>query len=226
MPKLVIWIFLWSSALVQAAPREVTVVYQATHQGQPFATVTETFRQQDGRYQITSVTEGMGAYALFGKRVLQSSGEVTAQGLRPLQFQQTQAGRMVRADFDWQAGMLTLQYKGKTKTQPLLLGTQDVLSYAYQFMFQPPRGGEVVLPVTTGRRLREYRYLISARNVLVESPAGKYHTMHLKEAAADDDSKEFWLGTQLHHIPVRILMKQDNGAVTMLTLTNVRMDGF
>ncbi len=224
MLKLVAWIFLWSAALAQAAPQQVTVVYQAARKGQPFATVTETFRQQGGRYQIESVTEGIGAYALLGKRVLKSSGEVTAQGLRPLQFQQTQGGgRTVRADFDWQAGTLTMQYKGKTRTEPLQPGTQDVLSYAYQFMFQPPRGETVVLPVTTGRRLREYRYLVSGRDVQVETPAGKYRTVHLTEAAADEDSKEFWLGSQQHHIPVRILMRDENGTVIEQTLTGFRV---
>lgn len=225
MLRFIVWIFLWSAALAQAAPQQVTVVYQATRKGQPFATVTETFRQQDGRYQIESVTEGIGAYALFGKRVLKSSGEVTAQGLRPLQFQQTQGGgRAVRADFDWQTGTLTMQYKGKTKTEPLRPGTQDVLSYAYQFMFQPPRGEEVVLPVTTGRRLRDYRYRVSGRDVPVESPAGKYRTVHLTEAAADEDSKEFWLGSQQHHIPVRILMKDESGTVTEQTLTSLHVE--
>jgi hypothetical protein len=227
MQRLLAWFLLWCATVAQAAPQQITVVYHATRKGLPFANVSETFSQRDGRYQIESVTEGIGVYALFGKRVLKSSGEVVAQGLRPLQFEQIQgdnASKTVKANFDWAAGTLSMQYKGKTKTEPLQPGTQDLLSYAYQFIFQPPRGEEVVMPVTTGRRLREYRYRIAERDVVVDSVAGSYKAIHLIEAESGEDSKELWLGSQQHHIPVRIIMKDENGTVTEQTLTSLHVE--
>lgn len=227
MLRLIVLFFCWFAAVAQAAPQQVTVVYHATRKGQPFANVTETFRQQGGRYQIESVTEGIGVYGLFGKRVLSSEGEVTADGLRPLHFEQKQGDsdrKTIKADFDWAAGTLTMQSKGKSKSEPLQAGTQDVLSFAYQFMFRPPQGDEVALPVTTGRRLKVYRYRIDGRDVPVDSTAGSFKTLHLVNADAEGDDKEFWLGTQSHHIPVRISIKDENGMVIEQTLTSLHVE--
>ena len=49
------------ATLANAAPKQLTAVYEATRNGLPFATVTETFRQENGKYRIESITEGLGA---------------------------------------------------------------------------------------------------------------------------------------------------------------------
>ena len=209
-----------------AAPQQIKAVYQATRNGQPFATMTETYTRDGGKYRLESLTEGIGVYALFGKRRLYSEGEVTEDGLRPGHFEQQQgeARKNVSADFDWAANQLTLKYKGKTSMAKLEPGTQDILSYAYQFMFKPPQGAEVVLPVTTGRKMRVYRYRIAEHDVQVETEAGKYKAVHLVDAEPDDDQKEIWLGAEAHHIPVRIMMKDENGAKIEQTLTSLHVE--
>ena len=212
---------------VLAAPEQLTAVYQATRNGQPFAHVTETFSQENGHYKLESVTKGIGVYALFGTRRLYSEGAVTAEGLRPAHFEQQQSDqpkKAVAADFDWNENTLAMKYKGKTTTAPLEPGAQDLLSYAYQFIFKPPQGDEVAMAVTTGRKLRTYRYRITEHDVALETPAGKYKAIHLVEAEADDDQKEIWLGAEAHHIPVRITMKDDNGAKIEQTLTSLHVE--
>jgi len=186
--------------------------------------VTETFSQKDGRYRIESVTEGIGVYALFGKRRLVSEGEVTAEGLRPLHFEQQQgnkASRTVKADFDWASGTLTMRYKGKTRTDKLEPGAQDILSFSYQFMYLAPLAKDVVLPVTTGKRLRVYHYQIAERDVPIAAEAGNYRTVHLVNAEGGDDEKQFWLGIEAHYVPIRISMKDENGAHIVQTLTSL-----
>jgi hypothetical protein len=218
-------LFVANSAL--AAPQQLTAVYQATRNGQPFANVTETFTREGERYKLESITQGIGVYALFGKRRLYSEGEVTAAGLRPTHFEQQQGDqpkKAVSADFDWAANTLSMKYKGKTNTAPLETGAQDILSFAYQFMFKPPQGDEVVMPVTTGRKMRVYRYRVAERDVTVDNEAGKYKAIHLVNAEQDDDQKELWLGAEAHHIPVRITMKDENGAKIEQTLTSLHVE--
>lgn len=215
------------AAAVQAAPMHLVAVYHATRNGQPFAHITETFHQEGGRYRLESVTEGIGVYGLFGKRRLVSAGEVTADGLRPLHFEQQQgddARRDIKAEFDWVGGRLVITYKGKEKIETLLPGTQDIAGYAYQFMFAPPRGDEVSLPVTTGKKLRSYRYTVTARDVFVDTPAGKYRTVQLSNAGEGEDSKQLWLGAEAHHIPVRILMQDEKGARIEQVLTSLHVE--
>jgi hypothetical protein len=113
------------SGLAIAAPTKVDVVYQATRSGQPFATITESYRQENGHYRIESVTKGIGVYALFGERKLTSEGDVTANGLKPSHFelhQDDNEKKFLFADFDWAANTLTMKIKGKSTTVPLEKG--------------------------------------------------------------------------------------------------------
>lgn len=227
MLRMLAVVLLFVAHSAAAAPQQLTAVYYATRNSQPFATVTETFTRDGQRYTLESVTEGIGVYALFGKRRLYSEGEVTADGLRPAHFEQQQGDQVkkaVSADFDWVAGTIAMKYKGKTNTAPLETGAQDILSYAYQFMFKPPQGDEVVMPVTTGKKMRVYRYRIAERDAAVESAAGKYKTVHLVNAEQNEDQKELWLGAEAHHIPVRITMRDEKGAKIEQTLTSLHVE--
>jgi len=207
-----------------AAPQKLTAVYHVTQNGLPFADVTETFRQEGGHYTVESVTAGIGIYALFGKRRLYSEGEVTAEGLRPAHFELQQGDNVkkaVSADFDWTGKTVALKAKGQMTKEPLEVGTQDLASYAYQFMFVPPKGDDVVLSVTTGKQQRVYHYRITERDVNVETAAGKFKAEHLVNAKENGEEKELWLGAEAHHIPVRILMRDDKGAKIEQVLTSL-----
>jgi hypothetical protein len=216
------------ASVVHAAPRQVELVYEATRNGQPFATVTETFRQENGRYRIESVTQGVGVYALFGKRRLLSEGEVTEQGLKPSHFELHQGDndkKSLLTDFDWPQNQLNMQVKGKTVTAALEPGTQDLASFIYQFMFRPPVGEDVNMPVTTGKKLRSYHYRVTERDVTLDLPGGHFKTLHLVDATPEgEDSKEFWLATDRHHLPVRLEMRDDKGAKIEQILTSVHAE--
>jgi len=227
----------WAATAV-AAPKSVSLVYEATRNGQPFATVTESYKQENGRYRIESVTKGVGVYALLGERRLTSEGDVTANGLKPSHFELRQGSnerKFLFTDFDWAANTLTMKIKGKPTTVPLEKGTQDLTSFAYQFMFTPPQGDALVLPVTTGKKLRIYNYTVVERDAPVDLPAGKFKTIHLTNASKNDpeqqtdkqsanDEKELWLGREAYSLPVRIVMYDDGGAKIEQTLTSLHVE--
>lgn len=213
------------ASLANAAPKQVDAVYGVTRNGQPFATVTESYRQENGHYRIDSVTEGLGAYALFGKRKLSSEGEVTAAGLKPHHFELHQGNsekKTLITDFDWAANKLTMKIKGKPTVVALEKGAQDLASFPYQFMFAPPSGAQVVMPVTTGKQLNNYDYKTSEGVAALETPAGKYKTVHLVNASKDnEDQKEFWLGAEAYNLPVRITLLDETGSKIEQTLTSL-----
>ncbi len=216
---MVIGFLLVSQSLALAAPKSLTVTYEATRNGQPFANITETFTQQDGKYRIESETRGIGVYALFGVRRLLSEGEVGPSGLKPLHFelhQGSEAKRSLFADFDWPGNQLNMKVKGKPVTAELQPGAQDIASLIYQFMFVQPKSESFKLPVTTGKRLKLYEYRVAGRDVPVSVPAGSYKTMHLQDAAedADEDSKELWLGNaRVYFLPVKLVTRDDKGEI-------------
>ncbi|MEY3746670.1 MAG: hypothetical protein RL194_129, partial [Pseudomonadota bacterium] len=126
-----------SQSVAVAAPESVTLNYEASRNGQPFANITETYTVQKGKYRIESVTKGIGVYALLGERRLTSEGQVGRGGLKPLHFELHQGGnpkRSLYTDFDWAASTLQMKVKGKLLTETLPSGTQDISSLIYQFM--------------------------------------------------------------------------------------------
>lgn len=213
-----------------AAPKSVTVTYEATRNGQLFANISETYTQENGKYRIVSETKGIGVYALFGVRRLLSEGEVTASGLRPLHFELHQGDndkRSLFADFDWANNILNMKVKGKPVTAKLEPGTQDISSLIYQFMFVQPKGETFKIPVTTGKKLKQYEYLVAGRNVPLSVPAGDYQTIHLQDGAADadEDSKELWLGgAASHYLPVKLVMRDDKGYVIEQVMTSLHAE--
>ena len=216
-----------AATTLQAAPKQVELVYEATRNGQPFATITESYKQENGRYRIESVTKGVGVYALFGERRLISEGEVTAEGLKPSHFELHQgdnARKSLFADFDWAGNKLTMKVKGNPTTVPLETGAQDISSLLYQFMFKQPSGEQFNLPVTTGKKFRNYQYKVTARDTPLAVPAGNYKTIHLVEAAASSDEKELWLGAEGHYLPVKLVMRDDNGAKIEQILTSLHAE--
>lgn len=208
------------------APQKVTAVYEATRDGKPFAIVNETYQQTGDRYRIESVTTGQGVYALFGKRTMTSEGEVIAGGLKPRRFEQQQGDpkKTVSAEFDWDAGKLALVTRKKTTTVDLPPGTQDLASFTYQFMFVPPAGEEVVMPVTTGKRLRTYHYGVRTGEPL--DILGGLQTLHLSNDAKGEgnDQKEFWLAVEKHHLPAKIVLRDENGSVIEQVLTSLSFE--
>jgi hypothetical protein len=216
----------WSNA---AMPKRIQAVYEVTKNSQPFAKVHEQFVVNGSTYKIESVTKGIGVYALFGERVLTSSGEVTAQGLKPAHFELRQGDNAKRAlltDFDWAKQNLRMTVKGKLKEAPLAAGTQDLASFAYQFMYlAKPLKGDITVMLTTGKKLNQYQYHINPESEMIATAGVQYKTLHLTPPAQDtEETKELWLAADYHYVPVKILMVDDNGQKLEQILTELHIE--
>lgn len=212
-----------------ALPKRIFANYEVTKNGQPFARVREQFIVTENAYKVESITKGIGVYALFGERILTSVGEVTAQGLKPTRFELHQGDnekKWLLADFDWSKQNLTMTVKGKLKEAALAQGTQDLASYAYQFMFSPaPLKNAVTVSLTTGKKLNQYQYRINPEMEIIEGAGVQYKTLHLVQPEQDKaETKELWLAAEHHYVPVRILMIDDNGQKLEQTLTELHVE--
>lgn len=209
-----------------AQPKSIQLEYEVSRNGKAFGTVKESYTQKGNQYLIVSTTKGEGFYALLGERVLTSNGEVTASGLKPAKFHLKRGDshkKSLTADFDWAGNTLNMLVKGKTKTAKLAAGTQDLASYAYQFMFAPLKGEQLKLALTTGKKLKLYTYNIKQGAVL--KAAGKsYQTTHLVNAEVDGKKKkELWLARVKadYTIPVKYLVVDKHGDKLEQTLTKI-----
>lgn len=216
-------------------PKHIQVSYEVTRNGKPFANVYEQFVVTGNTYKIESVTKGLGLYALFGDRKLTSTGELTEAGLRPHHFELHQgdnAKKSLIADFDWISKTLHMLVKGSLNDVSLPPDTQDLASYAYQFMFLPtPFKDSITVNLTTGKRLNKYPYKINADQELVvigdaNAASAQYKTLHLQldSAKPQVESKELWLAAEHYYLPIRILMVDESGSKIEQTLTELHVE--
>lgn len=235
MLKLSQWIIFICVAVyglvVQATPKNIQLEYEVTRDGKLFANVVEKFSQDGSAYKIESLTKGVGVYALLGERKLSSSGSVTKQGLKPKHFELHQGDskkKSLISDFDWAKNTLNMQVKGEIRTQALEKGTQDLLSYAYQFMFMSTKAraaNAINVTLTTGKKLNQYQYKIIARGLKLSAAGKDFKTLHIANApATGDDKKQLWLAEDQYYLPVQYKLTDEDGANFEQTLTSIHVE--
>ena len=176
------------------------------------------------QYQIRWLTEGSGIAALLFPDLLQTSeGELTKTGLRPNQYSyqfgnKTEKNRA--ASFDWQAKKVNLQTAKGTKIEDLPDGTQDLLSFMYQFMYVAPLQN-MQLPIVNGKKLRVYDYSFEGEEQM-NSALGELKTIHILHSGSNEEEKtELWLAIDYQYVPVKIRKIDSNGKVVEMQATRI-----
>jgi hypothetical protein len=154
-----------------------------------------------------------------------SEGRITPAGLLPDQFRvigRTGSQDEEGARFDWQARTLTLLPSGQALALPE--GTQDLLSFFFQFALRPPAEGGLNHPVTNGRKLDSYAYELTDRTRL-KLPMGEVETVHISRLhAISEDALEIWLAQDRHFLPVQMRFYA-RGRLFTLYATGIRISG-
>ncbi|MDI1297551.1 DUF3108 domain-containing protein [Methylotenera sp.] len=229
-----VFVFTTSSAFAAQQvnlPKRIQANYVVTKDGTPFANVREQYVVTGNTYKVESTTKGIGIYALLGLRKLTSAGKVTRKGLVPTHFELHQGSnpnKALFADFDWATNTLRMQGKGEPQAVPLAAGTQDLTSFAYQFMFLPrPFKNDITVTLTTGKKLNQYQYKVKPELEQLNVAGSQYKTVHLVPADLDksqSETKELWLAAEQSFILVRFLMVDSDGAKLEQTLTELHVD--
>ena len=214
-------------------PKRIQLEYDLTRDGKLFAKVKESFSQSGKQYTIKSVTKGVGVYALMGERVLTSTGMVSKTGLKPTRFELHQgksAKKTLIADFNWAKNSLNMQIKGESKTEKLEQGTQDLASYAYQFMFNlsqknDGKSDDIKVLLTTGKKLKQYQYKVLARGEKLDAANKSFKVLHISnQASAGDEKKQLWLAEDQFYLPVRYSLTEEDGDSFEQTLTKIHVE--
>ena len=212
-------------------PKRIQANYVVSKDGTPFAKVREQYVVTGNSYKVESTTKGIGIYALLGVRKLTSTGKVTRKGLVPIHFELHQGinpNKALFSDFDWPNNTLRMLGKGEPKIVPLIAGTQDLASFAYQFMFLPkPFKNDITVTLTTGKKLNQYQYKVKPELEQLNVAGSQYKTLHLVPAdlaKGQLETKELWLATEQNFILARFLMIDEDGAKLEQTLTELHVD--
>jgi hypothetical protein len=215
---------------VPSAPRKVEIDYQLFRGkgGTSVGKARQAFKLADDgvHYVLTSVAEASGLVSLFvrGKFEQRSEGLITDQGLRPQSFRQQQGNDKVQAaNFNWELHTVALDADTRHSVVEVQGGTQDMLSFMYQFMFVPPLD-EMRITVVNGKKLKTYAYVFEGED-RVETHMGVLRTWHIAKSAADGDEKtELWLAVDYRYLPIKIRQTDKDGTVTEQIATRLLLE--
>lgn len=206
-----------------APPARVEIAYEVLHNGSAIADIVSRLNHDAKGYEVSETWRGRGVFYLLGEARRTSRGEVTAQGLRPLEYTDKRPGRdMMRALFDWQSGTLTLQAKGETSSRPIPEHAHDRLSSFFDAAFNRPGRQPIVQNVTDGRGISNYVYMNAGRE-RVSTPAGEFDTLKLvkQKDGPDDREGEIWLAERLSGLPVRVRITDKDGTSVEQVATRI-----
>lgn len=215
------------SAPVWAAypPQKVRIDFEVSSGSMQIGKGSDVLEHDGKRYSVVSESRTVGLAAFFYKLNIrrESQGLLTADGLRPLRFEENRSRKPRRAaEFDWEAGRVRLTEGDNTQTLPLQANTFDQTSLAYAFAFAQTRQEQMTVFVTDGRRVSDYEYRIIGKEML-KTPFGELETLHFRKVRESDDKRgfEFWLAASHHYLPVKIRYVEKNGTVVDSTVTSI-----
>ena len=200
-----------------ASPGSVHARYVILKGSIEIAEIDEVYTRNAGHYTLTSTARPLGLRAVFkpGKIFIHSSGILSPQGLKPLQFSYQREGDSQKdshADFSWENRRLSLNHDGQHLSMNLPRGTQDRLSAMYQFMFLNLDGQHTLdFPMTNGSKLDHYHYTIAAGSPFISS-AGQFDTLYLDSQAKTGETRsQIWLATTRYNLPCKLIITDPDG---------------
>lgn len=222
-------------------PKKIDLGYTAFLGEQKFEVgpVNLSFTHEAGRYKLNVRGRGRGLAALLypGTFTGESTGQITADGLRPDKFVEERGNPDKRREaiFDHEKGVLRVADKDPI---PFEGSPHDPLTWIVQFYFAMPKGDKVTISVGTSRRMDVYTLEKSGEEE-IDAPTGavdpatgqraleKVKTQIWKGSRKPDaDGKpngnaQFWLAPAWHYVPFRIKLVSAQGRSASFELTAV-----
>lgn len=172
-----------------APPARVEIAYELLRDGTPVAEVRDRLEHDGRNYRLLETWKGKGVYALRGEAVRASRGAVTADGLRPQEFEEQRPGR-------------------EAKRIRVAARHQDRLSVLWHFAFNPPVG-PVSVAVADGKGVVTHVYAPAGRE-RVKTPAGDFDALRLVRNDPDR-GVQLWLAADRGNVPVRLRIVEPDG---------------
>lgn len=215
---------------LSSLPTRIDAEYDVFKDDFKIGTITGTFTLSKDGYHIESLSKATGLFALIKPEVIQvnSKGIMTKNGLRPITYvHERKLGmeRNTRADFDWQANLITLTDRNGKRTLPLPAETQDRASAIYQFMFTPLQDStELNFNVTDGSRVKEYKYRVT-NDQSVTVPLGTFKSSYVSSLSRGDEKRtEIWLATEHFNFPYKMIITESDGSKAAQVLTHIHFE--
>lgn len=161
----------------------------------------------------------IGAF-LLGSMEQTSQGQLTPQGLQPLEFTDRRFAKKRAVSFDWDTHQAA--FTPARPATPIGTGAQDRLSVFLQLaaiLHSTPSlrvaGTRIQIPTLGTRRMQLWTFQVQAVETL-DLPTGATPTLRLQRLSQSGEDQEqalLWLDATQGYVPVRIHMEESNGDV-------------
>ena len=170
---------------------------------------------ENNQYSIKNEVEAKGFVSLFywNKLVQTSDGVVTPEGLKPKNYHYQFGSKIDNfAVFDWESKKIITTMNGKTNEFDMFEGSQDMLSFMYQFMFEPPLT-KMKIYITNGKNYKPYDYSYIGEEV-IETEVDKILTMHIAKFNYNNEERiDLWLAKDYRYLPIKIRKTEKDGSI-------------
>ncbi len=144
----------------------------------------------------------------------QSSGTLTAQGLRPAKYSETRNSskgkESLEATFLWEEKVLS--FSGGN-SMPLPEQAQDIVSFLYQLSQLPLDKGALPIYISNGKKLERYELAIGEEE-MIQTGIGRLRALPLRKIRLQgEEGLDVWLGMEYRLLPVKIRMLDRTGQI-------------
>jgi len=144
----------------------------------------------------------------------QSSGTLTAQGLRPNKFSETKntskGKESLEAKFSWEEKILSFS---SGNSMPLPEQAQDVVSFLYQLSQLSLDNGAISIYISNGKKLERYEFTVGEEE-MIQTHLGRLRALPLhKVHAQGEEGLDIWLGLEYRLLPVKLRMFDRKGQI-------------
>ena len=163
-------------------------------------------------YTITYEAKANGITSLiYSKSLVQKSeGIINEEGIQPKYYFYKYGDKLKNeAIFDWKNKKLKITRKNKIKFFDLVIGTQDQLSFMFQFMFLNPLK-KMQIPITNAKIFKTYNYQYIEEGRM-KSKIGRINYIHVAKFNYQDPERiDLWLAKDYGFLPFKVSITDED----------------
>ena len=177
----------------------------------------QTWDEKDGRYRVLLTAEARALFFTLGKLSMESSGVITADGLRPERYVDERNQRRTVVNFAANEKSAFIEEpNGNRKTAILAGQAADVMSLTYDLAFNPDISVGTSFTLSNRDTVEEIRLVEKRDEVL----AGEFLSLATRfydfRRPSGTGGIQVWLAVEHNWLPAKIRILGRDGAVTML----------
>lgn len=212
--SLIFSLLLSQSILAKDLPNSINITYDLSFEKKPLGSIDVKYRKDKSRYKIIASSNFLGAMNLLGNYQLISSGHIKGNHYFPdsIVRKNLKKDKQTITTIDYKKELIQIQSEKKSKEYQLKKGTQDVLSYFFEFNGLEKLEENHSFFILDSHDYKKYTYRkIKEENLKIND---RFIECIKYQGRVNDEelTHDIWLSKK-NHIPVRIITPTPIGLV-------------